>query len=175
MMARTTLTTDAPPPGTLSRKADGWIRETGKAEAEFHQKTHTRKHFQRGAKTRYGYRARSAKYQKAKKRLTGQTQPLVFSGRTRDQVQSQFNVKGTATKGAKLIRVAPFKGGSGRFRLKPGLTTLTQAQDTVLQLVEEIRVVLPEEVQEIGAHGARVYDQFVQAGVSVARRRRKLS
>jgi len=172
MTATITVTTNTPEPGTMGRKVDGWIRETAKAEAEFHQKAHTKLHFRRGASARYGYKKRSSRYVKQKRRLTGQAQPLVFSGATREMVQNRFKVTGTATKGAKLTRVAAFRGGSGRYRLKPGMTTLTRQQEVALQLVEEIRAITADEVQEIGAHGAQKYDNFVTVGLSAARRRK---
>jgi hypothetical protein len=167
-----TVTANTPEPGTMGRKVDGWIRETAKAEAEFHQSQHTKLHFRRGASTRYGYKRRSSKYVKEKRRITGQAQPLVFSGATRESVQQNFKVQGTSTRGAKLTRVAAFKGGSGRYRLKDGLTTLTRQQEVALQLVEEIRAITVDEVNEIGSHGARVYDDFVEVGLSAGRRRK---
>lgn len=167
-----TITATTPEPGTMGRKVDGWIRETAKAEAQFHQVTHTKLHFQRGASKRYGYKKRSTKYVQRKKRITGQAQPLVFSGATKASVQQNANVTGTATRGAKLTRVAAFRGGSGRFRLRSGQTTLSAQQEVVLQLVEEIRAITTEEVQEIGTHGAAVYDDFVEVGFSAAKRRK---
>lgn len=165
------MTTTIPEPGTGGRKMDGIIRESGKDSAEFHQKQHTKLHFRRGATVRYGYKKRSSKYVKQKKRLTGQAQPLIFSGKTKEEVQNNYKVSGTATKGTKLTRKASFKGGSGRLRLKKGTNFLTRQQEVALQIAEEIKTVTPEEVREINAHRLVSFNDRVATGFKGRRRK----
>lgn len=54
-------------------------------------------HFRAGARTKYGYRPRSAKYNKRKRIVKHHTQPLVYSGRLRDQVKRPANQNVVAT------------------------------------------------------------------------------
>ena len=50
------------------------------------------KHFTPGAKSRYGYAARSAKYEKAKKKANNGSVDLVYSGKLRDEIEGQTPV-----------------------------------------------------------------------------------
>jgi len=74
---------------TLTKPADlstrGWNEITRRA----HQRemltwfrTKLRGHFTEGAKGKYGYKRRSSKYRKYKRRVKGHLQPIVYSGLT---------------------------------------------------------------------------------------------
>lgn len=78
-----------------------------------HWAKNTRRHFQIGASSRYGYAQRSARYNAAKKRQFGHAIPMLRTGKTRDAMAGQTpSVRvGGAAEGGK-------KGITGSYRLR---------------------------------------------------------
>ena len=160
-----TLAANVPPPGEMPRRVQSAIREVAAAEAEFHHQKHYPLHFRFGAKNRYGYKPLSPGYARAKQRKVGRRPRLVFSGRTRQEVLEGRRIVATATRGAKLVTRASLPGLSGRVRLKRGQRFLSRAQENVLRLRSEITAVRTDELQAVGEHGQKTYDEYLQTRV----------
>jgi len=157
MQQSVTMSTNIPHDAGRKAKAD--LRETARAGATYHATHHIKKHFQSGAATRYGYKPRSKSYQRLKQRLTGQTLPLVFTGRTRDEATDPSNqqVTATSTRGAKLrIRVS-LSGLSGSLRRKAGQRFLTRQQEQQLARKAELEAFTSDEVDAIADAEERFY------------------
>lgn len=167
---RVTVSTALPFSGT-GREEDARIREASKTGAEFHHDKQIKRHFQAGAATRYGYVSRTAKYQKLKKRLGLSSLPLVFSGKTREEITGSREVTATATKGAKLIMKASFPGVSKNFKFKKGQMRLTESQARQLTRVKEIEAITSDELAAVARAEERKYQELINSGASAVRRR----
>jgi hypothetical protein len=64
------------------------------------------RHFTEVAKDLYGYKARTAEWNRRKMRLTGRAIPLVFTGNMQSQAEGSIKISGTST-GARGIMVGP--------------------------------------------------------------------
>tara|TARA_R110000824_G_scaffold362783_2_gene550764 strand:- start:4998 stop:5516 length:519 start_codon:yes stop_codon:yes gene_type:complete len=150
MERRVTLSTNIPQEA-FGRKAKRDLRDTARHGAEYHAKRHLPSHFKPGAASKYGYRPRTKSYQQFKKRLTGRGQPLVFTGRTRDEATDTANQKitATSTRGAKLTIRLSLRGASGRLRLKKGQRFLSTQQEQQLARKAEIEAMTTDEISAI--------------------------
>jgi hypothetical protein len=99
--------------------------------AGWHDNTLPR-HFARGAKQRYGYKDRSPRYEKTKKRIHGHTRPLEFSGTLKQQILRKARISGTSKRATAAMDVPRYF-----FQYKPGqpdkaaeVTAVTPAEVT---------------------------------------------
>lgn len=77
-------------------------REAMRAALEWHHRQHMPKHFEQGARSRYGYMPRSLKYMRVKDKVMKSRRDLVYSGETEKQTKAGWKalrISGTAVKG----------------------------------------------------------------------------
>ena len=104
--------------------------ETGE---EWHKKFR-RSHFAQTAYTKYGYTARSKRYQAFKQRHLGHTIPLVLSGTSRS-LSEQKTVSATS-KGVSVampVRVFNFKSKNSKVDKRKEFTTVIESEVTALE------------------------------------------
>ena len=156
---RVTLSTNIPLGG--GRKAKKDLRDTARRGAEYHAERHIPKHFKPGAASLYGYARRTKRYQEFKRRVTGKTQPLVFTGQTQKEATDPGNRKitATSTRGAKLSFKISLKGISGRFRFKAGQRFLTEQQEQQLARKNELEAITASELDAIAKEEEQFYAQ----------------
>lgn len=130
-------------PRLLVRDHATFLRDTLRDAAAEHHRRHIPWHFKSFAPAKYGYKPRSTRYRRLKAAL-GITDPLVFTGRTREQVTTQRTITATQRRASLIMRL-PLLGGTGRFRLRKGQTDLTRSQKTIAGMIEEIRAITPDE------------------------------
>lgn len=143
-------------PRLMLRDHARFLREALREAVDEHHRRHIPWHFQPFAASKYGYKPRSRRYAALKAKL-GLTQPLVFTGRTRDTVTRERQITATQQRATLILRL-PLAGGTGRFRLRRGQTTLSRAQRTVLQIIHELKAITPDERRHL-AHTLR--DRYV--------------
>ncbi|OGT59922.1 MAG: hypothetical protein A3E01_10790 [Gammaproteobacteria bacterium RIFCSPHIGHO2_12_FULL_63_22] len=148
LIVTTTLPRD---PRLLVRNHGKHLNDTLRAAANWHHETHIPRHFQSFAPAKYGYARRGRKYQKLKDRLG--LGPLVspFSRRqgrlpTTLAVMQGFNVTATQKRATLKMRL-PFRGGSGRLRVRG--SGLSVHQETLLRTIAEIEVISADEQRSI--------------------------
>lgn len=134
-------------PEVLLREHNRILRLSLADAAIEHHDRHIPWHFEHFAPAKYGYARRMAKYQRLKDTMG--LPPLVSpsrytSGRLRNEVRFHFRVTSTR-KNARLIMRLPFKGGTGRVRLRPGQAKLKSSQEQVLARITELEAVAPDE------------------------------
>jgi hypothetical protein len=130
-------------PRLLARDHARFLRDALRRAVETHHERHIPWHFEAFAAAKYGYRPRSRRYAALKARL-GLRLPLVFTGRTRETVTRQRQVTATQHRATLILRL-PLAGGSGRFRFRRGQTELSRAQRTILQIIQELKAINPDE------------------------------
>lgn len=144
------------------------LRETLGESAKEHHDRHIPWHFEPFAPSKYGYIKRGAKYQKLKDRMG--LPPLVgpnpkTSGNLKTEVESRYDITKTQTKATLKMRL-PFKGGTGRLRLRPGQTELTSPQEQILHRIAELSAIAKDETKHLAAFIAHRYVERVnQPGV----------
>jgi len=143
------------------------LRET----AAEHHRRHIPWHFKSFASAKYGYSPRSPRYKRLKAAM-GINEPLVFTGATRDQVTREKTITATQ-KGATLIMRLPLKGGTGRFRLQRGQTTLTRSQRTIVRIIGEIKAITPDERRYLADFLENLYTKKANAPGTPYRTRRR--
>jgi len=85
------------PEAKISHLRRGTKRGLEKAVLHWHR-TYAKRHFWPSAKARYNYKDRSAAYERRKRRRFGHNKPLVWSGKSRDQILSHIRVTTTVTR-----------------------------------------------------------------------------
>lgn len=154
--------------------------------AVFHHERHIPRHFEPFASVKYRYARRNAKYEARKQRLLGHRLPLVFTGKTRDTVTMLRTIRATP-KGATLTMRLPIRGGTGRLmdasararliragkRVKPLTDRAINNQRVILQLMAEIEVISPDEMQAIRQQIADRYTERAAFIKDVENRSRK--
>jgi len=95
MPVRGTITYVGSPEATLAELRRAVKPALQDAVKEWHHKF-LRRHFFESATTRYGYKARSAKYEQRKQRRKGHTRPLVWSGDMRRMLLRSITLSGTS-------------------------------------------------------------------------------
>jgi hypothetical protein len=124
-----------------------FLRESLREAMAEHHERHIPRHFQPFAIAKYGYKPRSNGYERRKRRL-GKHNPLEFTGRTKTQVTTSRQITATQHRATLIMRL-PLSGGTGRFRLAKGQTQLSSSQRTILQIIEELRAIAPDEVTHL--------------------------
>ncbi|HAP39452.1 MAG TPA: hypothetical protein DCQ94_06810 [Nitrospira sp.] len=124
-----------------------FLREALKDAARFHHERHIPRHFEPFARAKYGYTSRSERYQKLKKRRG--LPDLVWSGRTRAVVTQSRQITGTQ-KQARLILRLPFKGGTGRLRVRGA--RLSAQQQNVLRIIAELQAIAADELKAVAGY-----------------------
>jgi len=138
-----------------------------------HWRKHTRRHFQFGARQRYGYFTRSPGYRRRKLKVKGHDIDLVYSGKSRAVISGQspqIRTSGAAEGGKKNLGGYyklrfPFTGGSGRQRRRG-------SNDTVARMVRELERWAGDEVAWARAEFLRRYMEKVNNWRGRRRRRR---
>jgi hypothetical protein len=101
------------PDDMQARDHNRYVKKAVRETLLEHWRQHTRRHFQIGASSRYGYAQRSPRYNAEKKRQFGHTIPMLRTGKTRDKMAGstpQLRIGGAAEGGK--------KGITGSYRLK---------------------------------------------------------
>lgn len=166
---RVTVSTEIPV-NLTGKNAPKLIRESSRAGAEFHHDRHVPKLFKPGAATRHGFERRTARYQRLKKRLGLSSLPLVFSGRTRDEVTGSRKITATSTKGARLTMRASFPGISKNFRFKVGQDRLTDNQARQLKRVKELESITSDELAAVARAEERKFEELINSTAMDRRR-----
>lgn len=167
-------TTTAPPntivstnlprdPTVIVRDHAKALREALEATAVEHHDRHIPRHFQPFAAAKYGYQKRGAKYQRLKDKRG--LPPLVgpnpkTSGDLYDEVTQRYRVTKTQYKSTLIMRL-PFKGGTGRLRLRPGQTKLTTQQEQILHRIAELSVITSDEQKYLADFLGAKYTELV--------------
>jgi len=149
-------------PANPSRKQRVWIREAVTAAADYHHRHHIPKHFKTQAATQYGYKRRSRRWQDTKKKLGRPAMPLVFTGKTKQEITSSREIRATSTRGARLVMRASLRGlTSGRFRIKVGQFRLSERQEQIEMRRQEIVAMTPDEITTLARIEEQAYQQQV--------------
>jgi hypothetical protein len=155
--------------------------------AEFHHSQHMPRHFQPFAKSKYGYKPRTKKYNARKLKIVGHQIDNVFTGRSKTEITTKHKVQSTA-KGAKLKMKLPITGGTGRLqddaaraRLFAAGKAKTQkitgrqisSQKTIIERVAEMKVISGDEHRTVAKVAKVKYVE--QANMPTTRRRIRIS
>lgn len=174
----TTLPRD---PRLYQRDHATFMREALRDTAREHHERHIPRHFEAFAGPKYGYVPRSSKYRNWKRRLGLPDLPNVFSGTMRSQVTSLRTVTATQHRSTLKLRwdwpnrENQPSGSSGRFRLKPGQTQLSQSQKQILARIEELRAISADEIKYLAQFTADRYTAQANAPGTRYRTRNRAS
>lgn len=108
-------------------------------------------HFRPGAAARYGFKPRTPEYIKARKRVTGGDQDLVFTGNTRDTVTQGARISGSAKKFAYRATAPWYVGMTKKMPHLPNLgqeivtTNSRERQD----MAKRLSNLIPKELERI--------------------------
>lgn len=167
------ITVITPDPRIFVREHNRAVREANVEAARYHHEQHMPDHFKMVGYTKYGIAKRSAGYNKRKQRKYNHVLPLVYTGRTRQVVLSQRQIRATP-KAARLIMRAPLQGGTGRIRWRAGMSK-KQVNSAVemLKRVSELEAVSADEVATLATMRGRYYVDSVNKGIAAGGRVRK--
>jgi hypothetical protein len=164
------------PEDLSTRLHNKYAKEALRETLDLHWSKNTRKHFQLGARQRYGYAPRSVRYNLFKKRWKGHTIEMLLTGRSRQQMSSkrpQIRVGGAAEGGKKglsgyyFLRF-PFSGDA-QFAMRKRARRIKRAQwvgkrqNKLPQLRKEMERWAGDEVQQAKEEFANRYMAKVNA------------
>lgn len=171
--------TITPDPALFSRDHNKALREANRLAAVHYHKTFMGDHFRMVGYSKYGIAKRSKAYNRRKQRELNHTLPLVYTGRTRQLVMSQYKVRATP-KLARLEMRAAFSGGTGRalsaaaaarlFRAGRR-STATFSRKQVEKQIEavkrkaELESTAQEEIEALARYRGREYVRLVKAHI----------
>ncbi len=158
-------------PKELPRASRSAIKTANQKAGEYEDEQYIPKHFQPGADKRYGYKPRRSRWggmsYEQFKRQQG-LPPLVFTGATRDMVETTGKVTSQATFWRLRARV-PIAGST---RLNRKNLVLTAARKNVERIVAEVEVIAEFEKKHL-ANVTR--DEYVAAIDRQAAKRRRVT
>lgn len=129
--------------GTTPRGLRGQIRQLQRSAftriGEYWHRYHRPKHFTKSGASEYGYLARSVKYEKQKLRKYGHSNPLVFSGESRELSRARA-IRATSH-GVRIVmpsvRKLNFTPKGGRIKMADELRTVSAAEIKQLEAIAQ--------------------------------------
>ncbi len=129
-------------PGLLKSEINRLTKEALVAAADNHYREYMPLHFTMAAYSRYGYRARAAKYLGKKNKLFGHVLPLVYSGKSKElALGGEPKIEATRDKAILVQRARGFN----------------RRRNTQIRMHEEIRAVTQSEINTASRVAGRTY------------------
>lgn len=143
------------PPDFVAKQITRLIKDTLQSQVNIWHQKMAPKHFDRGAKTVYGYKPRDARYQKSKAAIKHHQIDLVWSGELKRQALRSIRVSGTSKSARGAMPVPKYA-----YQYRPGTPNKS----------EEITKTTNQEALEL----ARNMDRELQAAISNLRQTKKV-
>lgn len=172
-MAYTKAELIVPDPRLFIREHNRALRTANEKAADYHHKHHMPDHFKMVGYSNYKIDERSAKYKKRKYRIYHHALPNVFTGATRREVLANRQIRATP-KGARLTMKVPLVGGTGRFRVRPGMKLkAVKGQIEMMRRVAELEAISAFEIASLATFRRDMYAALVNKHISSGGRIRK--
>jgi len=162
-----------PDPRLFIREHNRALRSANEYAADYHHKKHMPDHFKMVGYSNYKLDRRTAKYAKRKHRIYNHALPNVFTGNTRREMLQNRQIRSTP-KGARLTMKVPLTGGTGRFRIRPGMKLRAVAgQVEMMRRVAELEAISQTEINTLATIRRDYYVGLVNKHIASGGRIRK--
>lgn len=166
----TEIFSDKPPRGLLTEWRKAMKEGFAEAIAVWHA-DYLPGHFYRSAINKYGYQARSTRYERRKQHLFGHRHPLVYTGALKRSATTSIRITSTSRGGTGTFRgtarALNFSGRSNYPNLREELTATTQEQREQLAWVIENIV-----ARRMNKAKAAMVQRKIERAAAAAERRR---
>lgn len=130
-------------PGNTIAELKRAVKAANIATIEAWHQTFLPEHFESGATFKYGYRGRTPRYNKRKRKKYGHNRPLEFSGTGKRAAVRQIRVSGTSKSARGRLpgtQVFNFGGGARQPDMRKELLTVLPSEEKVLTEVHRLKV-----------------------------------